>query len=155
MDEKIYAKYCPKCGDVAIYINKAQTQTQCRVCGHELKITPPEYDLSSEHIFSDEYREKEQRFIDEVIKLNPEFDQYLHEHKDEIREQKYQEYENMLNRAKTFNQQRSNVPKCHTCGSTNVEKISLASKAIGGALFGLFSSNVRNTMHCKNCGYKW
>lgn len=48
-----------------------------------------------------------------------------------------------------------NVPKCPTCGSTSVEKISLTQKAVGGALFGLFSSNVRNTMHCKNCGYKW
>nr|DAV36886.1 MAG TPA: DNA-directed RNA polymerase II subunit [Caudoviricetes sp.] len=48
-----------------------------------------------------------------------------------------------------------NSPKCPTCGSTNIEKISLTRKAIGGALFGLFSSDVRKTMHCKNCGYKW
>lgn len=49
----------------------------------------------------------------------------------------------------------SNVPKCPTCQSTAVEKISLTSKVVGGALFGLFSSNVRKTMHCKNCGYRW
>lgn len=48
-----------------------------------------------------------------------------------------------------------NIPKCPTCQSTNIEKISLTRKAVGGALFGLFSSNVRKTMHCKNCGYKW
>ena len=48
-----------------------------------------------------------------------------------------------------------NTPKCPTCGSTNIEKISTTSKVVGGALFGLFSSNVRKTMHCKNCGYKW
>ena len=42
-----------------------------------------------------------------------------------------------------------------TCGSKNIEKISLTKKAIGGAMFGLFSSNVRKTMYCKNCGYKW
>ena len=47
------------------------------------------------------------------------------------------------------------VPKCPTCGSPDVEKISLTSKVVGGALFGLFSSNVRKTMRCKNCGYKW
>ena len=46
-------------------------------------------------------------------------------------------------------------PKCPTCGSTNIEKISLGKKAVGGALFGLFSSNVRKSMHCKSCGYKW
>lgn len=47
------------------------------------------------------------------------------------------------------------VPKCPTCQSLDIEKISLTSKVVGGALFGLFSSNVRKTMHCKNCGYKW
>ena len=48
-----------------------------------------------------------------------------------------------------------NKPRCPTCGSTNIEKISLGKKAVGGALFGIFSSNVRKSMHCKNCGYKW
>lgn len=48
-----------------------------------------------------------------------------------------------------------NKPKCPTCGSTNIEKISLGKKAVGGALFGIFSSNVRKSMHCKSCGYKW
>ena len=48
-----------------------------------------------------------------------------------------------------------NSPKCPTCGSTNIEKISFGKKAFGGAMFGIFSSDVRNTMHCKNCGAKW
>ncbi|EXG87857.1 zinc-ribbon domain [Clostridium sp. ASBs410] len=48
-----------------------------------------------------------------------------------------------------------NIPKCPTCGSPNIEKISLPKKAVGGLAFGLFSSNIRNTMHCKNCGAKW
>ena len=48
-----------------------------------------------------------------------------------------------------------NKPKCPTCNSENVEKISTTKKIFGGAMFGLFSSDVRNTMHCKNCGYKW
>lgn len=52
-------------------------------------------------------------------------------------------------------QKDSSVPKCPTCGSTNIERISLGKKAFGGVMFGLFSSDVRRTMHCKNCGYKW
>ena len=47
------------------------------------------------------------------------------------------------------------IPKCPTCGSTNIHKISLTSKAIGGYMWGVFSSNVRNTFKCSNCGYKW
>ena len=48
-----------------------------------------------------------------------------------------------------------NLPKCPTCGSENIEKISNTSKATGGLFFGLFSNDVRKTFHCKNCGYKW
>lgn len=48
-----------------------------------------------------------------------------------------------------------NIPKCPTCGSERVEKISVGSKVVGGAMFGLFSSNVRKSYRCKNCGYKW
>ncbi len=50
---------------------------------------------------------------------------------------------------------RANVPRCPTCGSINVERISLGSKAVGGYMFGLFSSNIRNTYRCKDCKYKW
>lgn len=50
---------------------------------------------------------------------------------------------------------RPNIPKCPTCGSTNIEKISTGSKVVGAAMLGILSSDVRNTMHCKNCGAKW
>ena len=46
-------------------------------------------------------------------------------------------------------------PRCPTCGSTNIQKISLASKAVGGYMFGILSSNIRNTFKCNSCGYKW
>lgn len=46
-------------------------------------------------------------------------------------------------------------PKCPTCGSTNITKISLTSKAVGGVMFGVLSSNIRNSFKCNNCGYKW
>ena len=46
-------------------------------------------------------------------------------------------------------------PKCPTCGSTNIGKISVGKKIGGSMLFGIFSSDVRNTIHCKNCGAKW
>ena len=73
------------------------------------------------------------------------------------------EYQLKLSQFKTQLQQQEsskrveedNKPKCPACGSTNIEKISLGKKAVGGALFGLFSSDVRKTMHCKNCGYKF
>lgn len=47
------------------------------------------------------------------------------------------------------------VPKCPTCGSTDVEKIPVSSKVAGGIMLGLFSSNVRKTYRCNTCKYKW
>lgn len=50
---------------------------------------------------------------------------------------------------------KTNIPKCPTCGSTNIEKISATKKITGEFLFGIFNSDVRKTFHCKNCNYKW
>ena len=52
-------------------------------------------------------------------------------------------------------EKQQNTPKCPTCGSTNVGKISAGKKAIGFVAVGVFSSNFGKTMKCKNCGYKW
>lgn len=48
------------------------------------------------------------------------------------------------------------TPHCPTCGSTDIEKISVASKVGKTAAFGVFSigSNSK-TFRCKHCGYKW
>lgn len=48
-----------------------------------------------------------------------------------------------------------NVPKCPTCQSTDIKKVSVTSKAGSVALWGLFSQKVKKTWHCNNCGYEW
>ena len=80
----------------------------------------------------------------------------------EYNEQKsQQEYEVLQRKAqqkmieKEQIEKQQNTPKCPTCGSTNIEKISAGKKAIGFVAVGVFSSNFGKTMHCKQCGYKW
>lgn len=51
--------------------------------------------------------------------------------------------------------QPQNIPKCPTCGSTNISKISGIKRAVLGYAFGLFSKTARSQFECKNCGYKW
>lgn len=48
-----------------------------------------------------------------------------------------------------------NIPKCPTCQSTNIKKISTTSKIIHGLTFGIFSTTARSQFQCQNCGYKW
>lgn len=54
-----------------------------------------------------------------------------------------------------YNYINQNKPKCPTCGSENVEKISNADRAMFGLAFGLFSKTARSQFECKNCGYKF
>lgn len=49
----------------------------------------------------------------------------------------------------------NNMPKCPTCQSPNIERISTTKKAIYGVTFGLFSKTATSQFECKNCGYKW
>ena len=49
----------------------------------------------------------------------------------------------------------ANIPKCPTCGSNNIEKISSFNKAAGAVMFGVLSKTARSQFKCRNCGYKW
>ena len=46
-------------------------------------------------------------------------------------------------------------PKCPTCGSTNIEKISTLNRAVSIGIVGLASDKIGKQFCCKNCGYKW
>lgn len=48
-----------------------------------------------------------------------------------------------------------NKPKCPTCNSTNIKKISSLSKAASVAMVGIFSQKVKHQFKCSNCGYEW
>lgn len=53
------------------------------------------------------------------------------------------------------NKSSENVPKCPTCGSTKIKKISGLSKAGSVAMWGIFSRKVHKQWHCNNCGSEW
>ena len=148
-------KYCPNCK-----MNFSESFEECPCCEGELTIQ----DLNvSETIESDiiemtdeELLVKYKEYLESIRQQGCEI--IDKEFVDGLREGMKEAHRNI--NATMFEEQchptqTQYVPKCPTCGSPDVEKISLTSKVVGGALFGLFSSNVRKTMHCKNCGYKW
>lgn len=50
----------------------------------------------------------------------------------------------------------ANVPRCPTCGSDEVEKISVGNRTAHALIFGfLLSKTARSQFKCKNCGYMW
>lgn len=48
-----------------------------------------------------------------------------------------------------------NLPKCPTCQSTNVRKISVTKRAAHGVAFGILSNTARSQFECLNCGMKF
>ena len=47
------------------------------------------------------------------------------------------------------------VPKCPTCGSTKIKRISASSKVGNIMLFGLLGNKRKKQFHCNNCRYEW
>ena len=47
------------------------------------------------------------------------------------------------------------VPKCPTCGSSDLSKVSTMATAGSVMMWGLLSQKVKKTWHCNNCKYEW
>ena len=132
-----FYKYCPKCGNIISIDNISN----CNFC-NELYITT-NYKWSFDDISNDP--KKREIILEEYVKPNPLFDEELYNKRIALEKAQQQATLDMM-RMKKQQAQRANVPKCPTCGSTNVERISTAQKAFGFALVGLFSSNLGKTM---------
>lgn len=151
---------CPKCAyiyngwDMIRY--DLPQHLKCEYCGTIVVQTNEDieeiFKLSVPRSKEEEYKSKSINLAKEFG--NNQFDENAFNDRLHKIDQKIQDYIKQID-SKNQQSQQSNQPKCPTCGSTNIEKISVSKKAFGGFLFGVFSSDVRNTMHCKNCGAKW
>lgn len=54
-----------------------------------------------------------------------------------------------------LNERVLNKPKCPTCQSINIKKVSTTSRVINTAIYGIFGTKRYKTFHCNNCGYEW
>ena len=48
-----------------------------------------------------------------------------------------------------------NIPKCPTCSSIKIRKISVTSKVASVAMWGVLSRKVHKQWHCDTCGSEW
>lgn len=49
----------------------------------------------------------------------------------------------------------SNIPKCPTCSSTDIQKIGGMERVGSVAMLGIFSKKINKSFKCKSCGYTW
>lgn len=124
---------------------KNVTCTGCGQAGY-LKVVPEEYLNNSGHGIKAGLHDK---FKENVIKSSPNFDQECWDRRVETI---YNHNNELLEHDKV---KQANVPKCPTCDSTNIKRISGTSKAVSVAMFGLLSQKVKKQFHCNLCGYEW
>lgn len=144
--------YCKKCGRI-VQEEYNNSEQKCDYCNNDLEYIPKQFLIGKRGIaINDKLKDQ---FISDYIKSSPEFDQYLFEHREEDMFNKRTSDRAKLAHGASILEEKSRVPKCPTCGSTNIKKISGTKRWLSTGLFGLASSNIGKSMCCQNCGYKW
>lgn len=126
---------------------------KCKFCGYKslaLGSYHRDFGSGTEYYDSPEYKAYEK--LREEIQHQPEFDP--------VRREKLIASRRAKSAARsaanvTPIRTSANVPKCPTCGSTNVHPISDGKKAVGFLIMGVFSKNFGKSYECDNCKYKW
>lgn len=136
----IPAFICPKCA--TIVNGEHNEENICRYCN--IPRIETDVDIMDVIKNNDVKEELKQRYCYN----NPLYDPELSEKIDK------EVHENVRNIHPTP-MQSPNVPKCPTCGSTNIKRISTANRAVSIGLFGLLSGKIGKNYECRNCKAKW
>lgn len=141
--EKHMLYYCEKCGGTDVLDFDV-----CVQCGSHNSYKPVPDEYVDGYAIKDSLKEQ---FIKNIVKSSPNFDQVCWDRRETFKE--IQKHNNELLENDKVKQ--ANVPRCPTCSSTNLKKITVTSKAMNTALFGLLGTKRHRTFHCNNCGYEW
>lgn len=167
MDNDLYV-ICPHCGYVNLQFNASKFPI-CKCCGYEdpiimsmddmrvfvKNLNLPTADLNSNKLGtiastsdspSDEALREKYVYNNEHFSKKAYNDMLEYDRKECKRLQEYWD---------TAGRSEQPKPKCPTCGSTNLRKVSVGAKAVSVGLFGIFSQKVKKTWHCNSCGYEW
>lgn len=147
--------YCPYCGYV--YKNPFYqfkwTCTGCSARKVELKMFSHDDDYyNNKSIEKYGTASHASEFYDLESSQNPLYNDVSASMRNMRDTQRFDEY---MEKTNQIYENKSCVPKCPTCGSTDIKKISVANKATHAVMFGLLSKTARSQFECNNCHYKW
>ena len=146
------SKYCPKCK-----MNFSDEFDECIYCGEDLKdgIIETEDTVSEKSISKlsdaeilEKYSDYRKRIEKQTGRQMTDFEflsGIMEARRDSVNHQ-----------AETYfaSNKEANVskPKCSTCQSENIQKISTMTKAGSVALWGIFLQKIKKQWHCNSCG---
>lgn len=154
----VMSRYCPECKH-----NFSDGFDECVYCGSELvegtietediqtDTDKPIYKMSDAEIL-EKYSDYRKR-IEEQTGHNMTDAEFLCGIKEARRDSLSHKADKYMRNIQEANA--VNIPKCPTCQSTDIKKVSTMSKASSVALWGLFSQKVKKQWHCNNCGSEW
>lgn len=148
--------YCKKCGRIVDLDSfMPNFKEECDRCHSMVYKVPEEYWLDGCDFIMDP--DKEEEFIEKYITSQPGFDQDFADRKRIEAEIRTRQYEAAIEEGKAIMAGRDKGNpygvECPYCHATNVKRITLTSKAVHTAVFGVFSAG-RNSKqyHCSHCG---
>lgn len=148
-------KYCSKCGRELF-----DKDIKCDKCKSTDFISEKECEEIIQKINNANIISKKKLFKDPIYKMV--YDSIINKPKDYINynirnnaNESNEEYFNRINRHTINNSQNRNIPKCPTCGSTNIRKMGGVERGASIVAFGIFSKKINKTFKCDNCGYTW
>ena len=127
-----------------------------------------EWDFNKQCEITKIFKQSCEDFYNNVVIKNPDFSPAIRERvlednkrneaerakKEAESQKKLEEYRKQRAKEKAYEATHPK-PKCPTCGSTNIEKISTLNRAVSIGIVGLASDKIGKQFCCKNCGYKW
>ncbi|MDE6128733.1 MAG: hypothetical protein K2G16_06025 [Lachnospiraceae bacterium] len=114
--------------------------------GYDITILINTNNINGAVKYVEDYFQCDEKIATEAVKMWQE----------ELGEQLSPKQKALNNEAERLNRlAQQNKPKCPTCQSTNLKKISTTSKVVNTAVFGIFGTKRHKTFHCNNCGYEW
>ena len=127
---------CPKCGSQFLFKPDEIPYENCTDCGTKLTHT----NVTAEEMFLIERTSKDKDFINAMIELKKnDIIEY------QVRISQFRQQAKADGCYTSPAQKREqNLPKCPTCGSTNIKKISASRKMLGAIGFGLLSKTARS-----------
>lgn len=149
------SKYCPKCK-----MNFSDEFDECVYCGEDLKdgIIETEDTLSEKSISELSDTEILEKYSDYRKRIEKQTGRQMtdFEFLSGIREARR---DSLNHQTETYfaSNKEANVskPKCPTCQSVNIQKISTMTKVGSVALWGIFSQKIKKQWHCNSCGSEW